>query len=118
MVTKSTAGRTETMSRAWGVKKAFHPACPAAAQALGFIPPVSLWAKFEIHNLVDSFARLKGNKMPASQQSHGALIKLVRRPEHDFDLWSDSVRSSTSLRLVDQNVISPVAGAHLRLTLL
>ena len=44
------------MSRAWGVKKAFHPACPAAAQALGFIPPVSLWAKFEIHNLVDSFA--------------------------------------------------------------
>src|SRR5213078_4997936 len=56
--------------------------------------------------------------MPASQQSHGALINVVRRPEHDFDLWSDSVRSSTSLRLVDQNVISPVAGAHLRLTLL
>jgi len=38
MVTKSTAGRTETMSRAWGVKKVFHRACSAAAQAFGFIP--------------------------------------------------------------------------------
>ncbi len=38
MGTKSTAGRTETMSRAWGVKKVFHRACSAAAQAFGFIP--------------------------------------------------------------------------------
>ncbi len=37
MVTKSTAGRSETMSRAWGVKKVFHRACSAAAQAFGFI---------------------------------------------------------------------------------